>query len=58
MKFYTTEEAALKLNVSVYTIIRWIKSEELKAQKIGRKWAIPEESVQNFIDAGKDHEND
>ncbi len=36
-EFYTVEEVAAKLKVTTATVYRWVKSGELKAQKISPK---------------------
>ena len=57
IKFYTIKEAAPILNVSEITLKRWLLAGKVKGQKIGRKWAISEDNLKAFINAGASHEN-
>ena len=45
-KYLSTTEAAKILNVSRITVFKRIKSGEIKAEKIGRNYAIPKD---NFL---------
>ena len=45
----TTEEAAKLLNVHVNTVVRWIKSGNLPASRIGRDYRIPREAIENRV---------
>ncbi len=38
--FLTPQEVSNLLRVSVYTVRRWIKQEDLPAYKVGRLWRI------------------
>ena len=46
----TPEEAAERMQVSLSTVKRWLRSGELKGVKPGgRLWRIEEEALQQFI---------
>ena len=53
MKFYTVEEVAKMLNVSLQTIRRYIKSGKLQAIKLGKSYKISQEHVDKAL---KEHE--
>lgn len=40
-RFYTPEEAAEILQITVYTCREWLRAGKLGAVKIGRSWRIP-----------------
>lgn len=56
-KLLTIRQVAKKLNVSVATIRRYIKSKKLKASKIGRAYRIKELDFQRFIDPNSSFQN-
>lgn len=43
--YYTPEEVAEKLAVSVLTVRRWCRTGEIVARKFGRSWRIPKTAV-------------
>lgn len=45
MNFETIEQAAKRLGKPVSTIRRWAASGRLQANKVGRQWLIPTETV-------------
>lgn len=47
-KIYTVDESTKILNVSYQTVRTYIKTGLLKAQKIGRRWYIPEDSIKKL----------
>lgn len=49
IKLYDIKELAEILHVSTRTLMRYIKDERLRAVKIGGKWTVSEENLQNFI---------
>lgn len=49
-QYYTIEEVAKMLKVVYLTVYRWIKSEKLKAFKIGKQYRIKEKDLNNFIE--------
>jgi len=51
MKLFSKKEIAEKLNISVRTIDRLIKSKKLNACKIGRSVRITQEQLDEFIQA-------
>lgn len=54
IKFYTLEEVSEFLNVSVRTLYTYIKTGRLKATKIGGKWIVKEQSLQDLIEGKTD----
>lgn len=48
-KFYTPQEVADMLNVTLRTVYRYIKAEDLKANKVQGRWAIAEKDLEEFI---------
>lgn len=46
-------EVAKELNVSYWTVRRWIKEGKLKGIKIGGIWRIEDESYKKFLDRGR-----
>lgn len=49
-KNFTPKQIAKKFNVHHYTVLRWIKSGELKGQKINNQWSITSKNLKDFID--------
>jgi excisionase family DNA binding protein len=49
IKVYTLKEVAEVLKVTERTLLTYIKEGKLKANKIGGKWIISQENLQNFI---------
>jgi len=49
MKLYTTEEIAALFKVHYKTVLRWIKLGKLPATKIGRRYYISEEDLQQLL---------
>jgi excisionase family DNA binding protein len=50
-EFFTPQEVAEKLKVSVRTIKTHLLSGELKGVKVGRLWRVTPEAIQNFLTA-------
>lgn len=48
-KFYTPQEVADMLNVTLRTVYTYIKAEDLKANKVQGRWAIAEKDLEEFI---------
>lgn len=53
MKFYTTDEVADILNASRYTVQKYIREGKLEAIKIGRRYLVKEEFLENMIEREK-----
>ena len=51
--FYTVQEVALLLRLSVLTIYKYIKDGSLEAVEFGGHYRIPEKSLNNFIEFHK-----
>ena len=47
--FYTTQELAVKLQVNIMTIYRYIKAKRLKAYKIGKEFRIDKAEFEAFL---------
>jgi len=48
--FLTPQEVSDLLQVSVYTVRRWIKQGQLPAYKVGRLWRIKEGDLNKWLD--------
>jgi len=48
--FLTPQEVSDLLQVSVYTVRRWIKQGELPAYKVGRLWRIKKGDLNQWLD--------
>ncbi len=48
--FLTPHEVSELLQVSVYTVRRWIKQGELPAYKVGRLWRIKKGDLNTWLD--------
>lgn len=57
MEFYTLEEVAKELRVNPRTVMRWLKSGQLKGYKLGEGKTsllrIPTTEVKKFLDKNK-----
>ena len=51
--FFSGPEVAEIMNVSRATIATKIRKGIIKAEKIGRNYAIPREEIEQFLDGGK-----
>lgn len=49
IKVYTLKEVAEVLKVTERTLLTYLKEGKLKGTKIGGKWIISQENMQNFI---------
>ncbi len=49
MDYYTPEEVATKLKLSVYTIWKYIREGKLPASKIARGYRISDEQLDRFM---------
>jgi excisionase family DNA binding protein len=47
--FLTPKEVSDLLQVSVYTVRRWIKQGELPAYKVGRLWRINKDDLNQWL---------
>ena len=47
--FYTVDEAANLLGVTIYTIRRWLKDGKLSGKRVGKFWRINKESVESVL---------
>ena len=52
MVFLTVSEVARLLKLNIITVYEYIKSQKLRAVKLGRNYRIEEEALSEFI---KDH---
>lgn len=49
-EIYTPEQVAKKLSVTKTTVLRWLRSGELKGVRLGHKtWRIREEQLDAFL---------
>lgn len=49
LKYYTAEETAKILKVTVRSIYRFMQEQGLKGYKIGRNWLFTEEDILSFV---------
>ena len=43
--FFTVEEFADKLGVSIETVRRWLRAKKIKGVRIGKFWRIPKDEL-------------
>lgn len=48
-RLMTIQDVADRLRVSGRTVMRWIKSKELAAFKLGRQWRISDKDLKHFL---------
>ena len=49
-EWFTPEQVAERLQVSVWTVRRWLKSGELGGVVLGRQWRIGADDLARFIE--------
>lgn len=47
--YYTSEEIALKLRVTVATVRRYVRAGQLEAVRLGREYRISREAFEKFL---------
>lgn len=58
-KLYSCEQIAEHYGVNITTVWKWIRTNRLKAKKIGKMYRITEEAIEQFEDAtGKQRKED
>lgn len=57
-KLLIIKEVQDRLNVSDETVYRLIRSNELKAIRIGNLWRVSEEALQEFLNGATTKDND
>jgi excisionase family DNA binding protein len=55
--FMTPQDVSEVLQVSVYTVRRWIKEGTLPAYKVGRLWRIETVDFEQWLDQQKHHDD-
>lgn len=50
---FSPDEVAEKLGVTVGTVRRWLRTGELKATKVGRKWFVAKPELERIIQGDK-----
>lgn len=55
VELLTPEEVADHLKVSVFTVRRWIKQDDLPAYRIGRAWRISEDALEVWLEKRQKH---
>ncbi|MFH5880913.1 helix-turn-helix domain-containing protein [Liberiplasma polymorphum] len=48
--YYTINDLIKMLNVSRFTLHKYIKKKEIKAFKVGNSWRVTETELQRFIE--------
>lgn len=54
-EYSTPSEVAAKLRVSTDTVMRLLRTEQLRGEKVGRQWRIHEEAVREYLKGSKDN---
>jgi excisionase family DNA binding protein len=60
MDYYTPEQVAEKLQISVRTVWKYIREGQMPASKIGRGYRISEEQLERFMQSqeiNRNHQN-
>jgi excisionase family DNA binding protein len=63
-RMYTVDEVAQRLGVSRATVLRWLRSEQMKGLKAGRSWRVSDKDLQAYLRRswnqreGEAHEDD
>lgn len=52
IKVYKIDEVAEMLKVTRRTIYNYVKSNQLKAMKMGREWRITHQAIEEFLKTG------
>jgi len=50
---YTVSEFSKELGVPQSSVRRWLKSEELRGTKMGKKWLIPASEIERLVNPPK-----
>ena len=45
----TLAETAERLNVSRVTVWRLVKAQQIRANRIGRSWRVPDDAVEEYL---------
>ena len=48
MKYLTPDRVAERLHRNPELVRRWIREGRLRAEKVGRSWAVPERELERF----------
>ena len=56
-KLYTLEQAGEYLIVPRQTVQKWLREGRIKGVKVGNKWRIPEEALEEFLNSGRPAED-
>lgn len=56
MRYYTTDEVAEMLGVTVRSVYNYIEDGRLKAYKIGWTWRFKEEDIEAFVTRVSNHD--
>lgn len=55
MTFYTVEEIAKILKISVRTVLQLIYDNKIRASKVGRSWRIEHSDLETYIEKNKNY---
>ena len=53
LTLYTLREVAIILKVTYRTVLNYVKTNKLKAGKIGREWKVTETDLREFVNNSK-----
>ena len=51
-KMYKLSEVSEILNVTRYTLYKWINNGDIHAVRMGRDWRVPEDVLMKFVEKG------
>jgi excisionase family DNA binding protein len=54
-RLFTPQQVAERLQVQVQTVVRWLRSGQLKGTKFGRLWRVTEQDLHTFIQEHRPH---
>lgn len=49
MNIYSTEDIAKLLNIHILTVRRYLKEGKIKGHKLGKRWYVTEEAIQDLL---------
>ena len=52
-EYSTPSEVAARLRVSTDTVMRLLRTEQLRGEKVGRQWRIHEDAVREYLKGSK-----
>lgn len=53
-RYLSTNEVAWRLDVEVGTVSKWIRDGRLRARKLGDRWRVPEDAIEELLSPADD----